>query len=171
MFVKGPKLFKEPSSKSNKSIIINAIAHCCLAGKVNESQKNAVLEVNVIVPCCLSKVMSHFHIFRIYIFCVSLALQELEKSESNHLIILFRDGGCQFRAIYSYLPDTEEIVKFTGTGPRAISQKMVDKLYKYSSDRKQFTVIPAKSVSVSIDALTIHNHLWQVKRPGSARKK
>uniref|UniRef100_A0A4W6BWL9 Calmodulin regulated spectrin-associated protein 1a n=1 Tax=Lates calcarifer TaxID=8187 RepID=A0A4W6BWL9_LATCA len=42
----GPKLFKEPSSKSNKPIIINAIAHCCLAGKVNEAQKNVVLEVS-----------------------------------------------------------------------------------------------------------------------------
>ncbi|XP_030004806.1 calmodulin-regulated spectrin-associated protein 1a isoform X12 [Sphaeramia orbicularis] len=136
----GPKLFKEPSSKSNKPIIINAIAHCCLAGKVNETQKNVVLE-------------------------------ELEKCESNHLIILFRDGGCQFRAIYSYSPDTEEIIKFTGTGPRTINRKMIDKLYKYSSDRKQFTAIPAKSVSVSVDALTIHNHLWQVKRPGSARRK
>ncbi|KAI3362194.1 hypothetical protein L3Q82_012513 [Scortum barcoo] len=136
----GPKLFKEPSSKSNKPIIINAIAYCCLAGRVNETQKNAVLE-------------------------------ELEKCESNHLIILFRDGGCQFRAIYSYSPDTEEISKFTGTGPRNISRKMIDKLYKYSSDRKQFTVIPAKTVSVSVDALTIHNHLWQVKRPGSARRK
>nr|XP_057913878.1 calmodulin-regulated spectrin-associated protein 1-B-like isoform X2 [Doryrhamphus excisus] len=136
----GPKLFKEPSSKSNKPIIINAIAHCCLAGKVNEAQKNVILE-------------------------------ELEKCESNHLIILFRDGGCQFRAVYSYTPDTEEIVKFTGMGPRIISHKMIDRLYKYSSDRKQFNVIPAKSVSASVDALTIHNHLWQVKRPGSARKK
>ncbi|TNN25085.1 Calmodulin-regulated spectrin-associated protein 1-B [Liparis tanakae] len=41
-----PKLFKEPSSKSNKPIIINAIAHCCLAGKVNETQKNVILEVS-----------------------------------------------------------------------------------------------------------------------------
>ncbi|XP_061658270.1 calmodulin-regulated spectrin-associated protein 1-B-like isoform X2 [Syngnathoides biaculeatus] len=136
----GPKLFKEPSSKSNKPIIINAIAHCCLAGKVNEAQKNVLLE-------------------------------ELEKCESNHLIILFRDGGCQFRAVYSYSPETEEIVKFTGTGPRVIGHKMIDRLYKYSSDRKQFNVIPAKSVSVSVDALTIHNHLWQAKRPGSARRK
>ncbi|XP_029301059.1 calmodulin-regulated spectrin-associated protein 1-B-like [Cottoperca gobio] len=39
----GPKLFKELSSKSNKPIIINAIAHCCLAGKVNEMQKNVIL--------------------------------------------------------------------------------------------------------------------------------
>ncbi|XP_014899082.1 calmodulin-regulated spectrin-associated protein 1a isoform X2 [Poecilia latipinna] len=136
----GPKLFKEPSSKSNKPIIINAIAHCCLAGKVNEVQKNVTLE-------------------------------ELEKCESNHLFILFRDGGCQFRAIYTYSPDTEVIVKYTGIGPRAITQKMIDKLYKYNSDRKQFTVIPAKTVSVSVDALTIQNHLWQIRRPGSARRK
>uniref|UniRef100_UPI0037E8FF3A calmodulin-regulated spectrin-associated protein 1-B isoform X1 n=1 Tax=Semicossyphus pulcher TaxID=241346 RepID=UPI0037E8FF3A len=135
----GPKLFKEPSAKSNKPIIHNAISHCCLAGKVNEPQKNQILE-------------------------------ELEKCESNHMMILFRDGGCQFRALYSYFPDTEEIQKLTGTGPKSISKKMIDKMYKYSSDRKQFTVIPAKTVSVSVDALTIHNHLWQAKR-GAVPKK
>ncbi|KAM4578502.1 calmodulin-regulated spectrin-associated protein 1-B isoform 3-T3 [Fundulus diaphanus] len=135
----GPKLFKEPSAKSNKPIIHNAISHCCLAGKVNEPQKNQILE-------------------------------ELEKCESNHLMILFRDGGCQFRALYSYFPDTEEIHKLTGTGPKSIGKKMIDKLYKYSSDRKQFTVIPAKTVSVSVDALTIHNHLWQAKRSAVPKK-
>lgn len=41
----GPKLYKEPSAKSNKHIIQNALAHCCLAGKVNEGQKNKILEV------------------------------------------------------------------------------------------------------------------------------
>ncbi|XP_053336659.1 calmodulin-regulated spectrin-associated protein 1-B isoform X1 [Clarias gariepinus] len=135
----GPKLFKEPSAKSNKPIIHNAISHCCLAGKVNEPQKNSILE-------------------------------EIEKCESNHLMILFRDGGCQFRALYSYYPDTEEIHKLTGTGPKSITKKMIDKLYKYSSDRKQFTVIPAKTMSVSVDALTIHNHLWQAKRPAVPKK-
>ncbi|KAM9858971.1 calmodulin-regulated spectrin-associated protein 1-B [Aulostomus maculatus] len=135
----GPKLFKEPSAKSNKPIIHNAISHCCLAGKVNEPQKNQILE-------------------------------ELEKCESNHMMILFRDGGCQFRALYTYFPDTEEIQKLTGTGPKSISKKMIDKLYKYSSDRKQFTVIPAKTVSVSVDALTIHNHLWQTKRSAVPKK-
>lgn len=47
---------------------------------------------------------------------------------------------------------------------------MVDKLYKYSSDRKQFSLIPAKTMSVSVDALTIHNHLWQPKRPTAPKK-
>ncbi len=48
---------------------------------------------------------------------------------------------------------------------------MIDRLYKYSSDRKQFTVIPAKSVSVSVDALTIHSSLWQAKRPSTSKRK
>uniref|UniRef100_A0A8C5AX31 Uncharacterized protein n=1 Tax=Gadus morhua TaxID=8049 RepID=A0A8C5AX31_GADMO len=135
----GPKLFKEPSAKSNKAIIHNAISHCCLAGKVNEPQKNQILE-------------------------------ELERSDSNHLLILFRDGGCQFRSLYTFVPDTEEMHKLTGSGPKSITKKMIDKMYKYSSDRKQFTAIPAKTVSVSVDALTIHNHLWQAKR-GTVPKK
>ncbi|XP_047380641.1 calmodulin-regulated spectrin-associated protein 1 isoform X1 [Sciurus carolinensis] len=135
----GPKLFKEPSSKSNKPIIHNAISHCCLAGKVNEPHKNSILE-------------------------------ELEKCDANHYIILFRDAGCQFRALYCYYPDTEEICKLTGTGPKSITKKMIDKLYKYSSDRKQFNLIPAKTMSVSVDALTIHNHLWQPKRPTVPKK-
>uniref|UniRef100_A0A8C5N531 Calmodulin regulated spectrin associated protein 1 n=1 Tax=Leptobrachium leishanense TaxID=445787 RepID=A0A8C5N531_9ANUR len=135
----GPKLYREPSSKSNKHIIHNAVAHCCLAGKVNESQKNSTLD-------------------------------ELEKSDSNHFIILFRDAGCQYRAVYGFHPDSEEFCKLTGTGPKSIAKKMVDKLYKYSSDRKQFTVIPAKTMSVSVDAVTIHNHLWQAKRPALPKK-
>ncbi|KAB0400634.1 hypothetical protein E2I00_013676, partial [Balaenoptera physalus] len=40
----GPRLYKEPSAKSNKFIIHNALSHCCLAGKVNEPQKNRILE-------------------------------------------------------------------------------------------------------------------------------
>lgn len=98
------------------------------------------------------------------------SVQELEKCDANHYIILFRDAGCQFRALYCYSPDSEDICKLTGTGPRSITRKMIDKLYKYSSDRKQFSLIPAKTMSVSVDALTIHSHLWQPKRPAVPRK-
>lgn len=102
--------------------------------------------------------------------CSPPPMQELEKCDANHYIILFRDAGCQFRALYCYYPDTEEIYKLTGTGPKSITKKMIDKLYKYSSDRKQFNLIPAKTMSVSVDALTIHNHLWQPKRPAVPKK-
>ncbi|XP_059982648.1 calmodulin-regulated spectrin-associated protein 2 isoform X3 [Lagenorhynchus albirostris] len=135
----GPKLFKEPSAKSNKHIIQNALAHCCLAGKVNEGQKKKILE-------------------------------EMEKSDANNFLILFRDSGCQFRSLYTYCPETEEINKLTGIGPKSITKKMIEGLYKYNSDRKQFSHIPAKTLSASVDAITIHSHLWQTKRPVTPKK-
>ncbi|XP_036409719.1 calmodulin-regulated spectrin-associated protein 2-like isoform X1 [Megalops cyprinoides] len=135
----GPKLYKEPSAKSNKHIIQNALAHCCLAGKVNEGQKNRILE-------------------------------EMEKSEANNFLILFRDSGCQFRSLYTYCPETEEIAKLAGIGPKSITQKMIEGLFKYNSDRKQFSHIPAKTMSASVDAITIYGHLWQTKKPGTPKK-
>ncbi|XP_070836290.1 calmodulin-regulated spectrin-associated protein 3 isoform X2 [Chaetodon trifascialis] len=134
----GPKLYKEPSFKSNKFIIHNAITRCCLAGKVNEPQKNKIVE-------------------------------EMEKSTANHFLILFRDTSCQFRAVYTMNPETEEMVRLTGIGPRVITPEMVESIYKYSSDRKQFTVIPSKTMSMSVDAFTIPGHFWQ-KRPGTPKK-
>ncbi|KAM3863552.1 calmodulin-regulated spectrin-associated protein 3 [Diretmus argenteus] len=134
----GPKLYKEPSFKSNKFIIHNAISRCCLAGKVNEPQKNKIVE-------------------------------EMEKSSANHFLILFRDTSCQFRAVYTMNPETEEMVRLTGIGPRVISPEMVESIYKYSSDRKQFTAIPSKTMSMSVDAFTIPGHHWQ-KRPGTPKK-
>ncbi|KAF3699277.1 Calmodulin-regulated spectrin-associated protein 2 [Channa argus] len=135
----GPKLYKEPSAKSNKHIIQNALAHCCLAGKVNEGQKNKILD-------------------------------EMEKSEANNFLVLFRDAGCQFRSVYTYLPETEEITKLAGIGPRSITTKMIEGLYKYNSDRKQFSQIPAKTMSASVDAITIASHLWQTKKQGTPKK-
>ncbi|XP_076866099.1 calmodulin-regulated spectrin-associated protein 3 isoform X2 [Brachyhypopomus gauderio] len=135
----GPKLYKEPSFKSNKFIIHNAISRCCLAGKVNEPQKNKIIE-------------------------------EMEKSSANHFLILFRDSSCQFRAVYIMNPETEELQRLTGIGPRVIVPAMVESIYKYSSDRKQFSVIPSKTMSMSVDAFTIPGHLWQSKRPGTPKK-
>lgn len=94
----------------------------------------------------------------------------MEKSSANHFLILFRDASCQFRAVYTMNPETEEMVRLTGTGPRVISPTMVESIYKYSSDRKQFTAIPSKTMSMSVDAFTIPNHLWERKRPGTPKK-
>ncbi|KAK5613889.1 hypothetical protein CRENBAI_014654 [Crenichthys baileyi] len=135
----GPKLYKEPSAKSNKHIIQNALAHCCLAGKVNEGQKNKILD-------------------------------EMEKSEANNFLVLFRDSGCQFRSVYTYCPETEEIAKLAGIGPKTITIKMIEALYKYNSDRKQFSKIPAKTMSACVDAVTIASHLWQTKKQGTPKK-
>ncbi|KAL1005060.1 hypothetical protein UPYG_G00053980 [Umbra pygmaea] len=135
----GPKLFKEPSFKSNKYIIHNALSRCCLAGKVNETQKNKIVE-------------------------------EMEKSPANHFLILFRDSSCQFRAVYTMSADSDELVRLAGVGPRVVSPALVESIYKYSSDRKQFSCIPSKTMSMSVDAFTLPGHLWHSKRPGTPKK-
>ncbi|XP_060037598.1 calmodulin-regulated spectrin-associated protein 3 isoform X2 [Erinaceus europaeus] len=135
----GPRLYKEPSAKSNKFIIHNALSHCCLAGKVNEPQKNRILE-------------------------------EIEKSKANHFLILFRDSSCQFRALYTLSGDTDELCRLTGYGPRTVTPAMVEGIYKYNSDRKRFTQIPAKTMSMSVDAFTIQGHLWQNRKPTTPKK-
>ncbi|KAM6971833.1 calmodulin-regulated spectrin-associated protein 3 [Aplochiton taeniatus] len=125
----GPKLFKEPSFKSNKFIIHNALSRCCLAGKVNETQKNKIVE-------------------------------EMEKSPANHFLVLFRDVSCQFRGVYTMNPDSQELTRLAGVGPKTVSPAQVESIYKYSSDRKQFSAIPSKTIGMSVDAFTIPSHLW-----------
>ncbi|KAF5889780.1 calmodulin-regulated spectrin-associated protein 3-like isoform X1 [Clarias magur] len=135
----GPKLFKEPSFKSNKFIIHSALSRCCLAGKVNESQKNKIVE-------------------------------EMEKSSANHFLILLRDSNCQFRAIYTLDGQSEDMQRLSGVGPRAIPCSSVEAIYKYNSDKKQFSTLPSRTVSMSVDAFTIPGHLWQTKKQSTPKK-
>lgn len=58
-------------------------------------------------------------------------------------------------------PDSQELVRLAGVGPRTISSTDVESIYKYSSDRKQFRTIPSKTMGMSVDAFTIPSHLWQ----------
>jgi len=91
-------------------------------------------------------------------------LQELMGCQENQCVILFRDHQCQFRALYSYFPETERLHRLWGTGPRTLTKGMIEALYKYNSHRKQFHAIPSKTMSASVDAVTIQGHLWQSRR-------
>jgi len=72
--------------------------------------------------------------------------------------------GCQFRGMYAYYPDTEEVYKIYGTGPKQIMSNMFETFFKYNSGGKKFTKIHTKSLTVTIDAFTIHNALWLGKK-------
>ncbi|RZF39782.1 hypothetical protein LSTR_LSTR012094 [Laodelphax striatellus] len=127
------RLYKQPATKSNKGIILNAVEYCVFPGVVNREAKRRVLE-------------------------------EINRSEAKHFLVLFRDAGCQFRALYSYCPDTEEVAKLYGTGPKLVSDRMFDKFFKYNSGGKCFSQVHTKHLTVTIDAFTIHNSLWQGKK-------
>lgn len=94
----------------------------------------------------------------------------MEKSLANHFLILLRDSSCQFRAIYTLDGQSEEMHRLCGVGPRAIPISSVEAIYKYNSDRKQFSTLPSRTVSMSVDAFTIPAHLWQTKKQSTPKK-
>ncbi|XP_017837889.1 patronin isoform X39 [Drosophila busckii] len=98
-------------------------------------------------------------------------LEKIARSEAKHFLVLFRDAGCQFRALYSYVPETNLVTKLYGTGPAQVDDVMFDKFFKYNSGGKCFSQIHTKHLTVTIDAFTIHNSLWQGKRTQLPSKK
>jgi calmodulin-regulated spectrin-associated protein len=100
----------------------------------------------------------------------SRVLEEMNNSDSKHFLILFRGAGLQFRAIYAYNPDREEVFKLHGVGPKSVYNDMIDKFYKYNSGSKNFNPIHTKHLTVTIDAFTIHNTLWAGKRAAAPKK-
>lgn len=136
----GPRLYKQPATKSNRGIMLNAVEYCVFPGVVNKEAKRRVLE-------------------------------EIGRSEAKHFLILFRDAGCQFRALYSYCPDVEEVLKLYGTGPKQVTDRMFDRFFKYNSGGKCFSQVHTKHLTVTIDAFTIHNSLWQGKKVNLPSKK
>ena len=56
--------------------------------------------------------------------------QILNGAAAKHFVILFRDHGQQYRALYSYDPDEEIVYKIQGTGPKQIVNKLIERFYK-----------------------------------------
>uniref|UniRef100_A0A0N8CGU7 Calmodulin regulated spectrin-associated protein 1 1 (CAMSAP1L1) n=1 Tax=Daphnia magna TaxID=35525 RepID=A0A0N8CGU7_9CRUS len=136
----GPRLYKQPAARSNRSIILNAVEYCVFPGVVNREAKQRVLE-------------------------------EITRSESKNFLVLFRDGGLTFRALYSFNPEKEEIIKMYGTGPKMVNDTMFEKFFKYNSGGKCFSQVHTKHLTVTIDAFTIHAGLWQGKKQSLPNKK
>jgi len=79
-------------------------------------------------------------------------LDEIDACDCPHFLILFRDSKCQFRGLYAYYPDTDEVFKIYGTGPKQVTENMFEQYFKYNSGGKKFTQIHTKSLTVTIVA-------------------
>jgi calmodulin-regulated spectrin-associated protein len=134
------RLYREPTTKSNRTIILNAIEYVVFPGVVNADTRNRVLDV-------------------------------IDRCDCPHFLLLFRDAKCQFRGLYAYYPDTEEVYKIYGTGPKQVTENMYESFFKYNSGGKKFTKIHTKHLTVTIDAFTIHNALWLGKKANLPSKR
>lgn len=116
------------------------------------SKSNKALIKNAVLHSCLPGKVNENHRRK--------ALNALDRVEAGHFMILFRDHQLQYRAIYDFDVECEKLHKITGVGPSLIKPNMLHDLYKYNSGKRTFTKIPSKTLSMSIDAVTIQSHLW-----------
>ncbi|KAH9282858.1 Calmodulin-regulated spectrin-associated protein 1-B [Echinococcus granulosus] len=123
-----------------------------------KSKSNRQVIVNAISHCCLAGTVNEP--------AKKLALQELAAVDGSHFIVLFRDSRCQYRALYAFDFETEELKFICGNGPRKITHNMCDKFFKYNSGAKQFSEITStKHLSAVVDAVTIQNSWWMRSPP------
>ena len=54
----------------------------------------------------------------------------IDRCDCPHFLLLFRDVKCQFRGLYAYYPDTEEVYKIYGTGPKQVTDNMFETFFK-----------------------------------------
>ncbi|XP_076803060.1 uncharacterized protein LOC143447011 [Clavelina lepadiformis] len=80
----GPKLYKQLSVKSNRTLIMKSLNHCCLSCKVNEPVRNKTLQA---LP---------------------------EQSEARHLMVLFRDLNVSIVACTATTPMKKNCKRFVG---------------------------------------------------------
>ena len=134
-FDSGTRLYREPATKSNRTIILNAIEYVVFPGVVNQETRNRVLDVidRWVTSYFQSNIQWHAYYHKGYIklvICHLMLLLFYFRCDCPHFLLLFRDAKCQFRGMYAYYPDTEEVYKIYGTGPKQIMSNMFESFFK-----------------------------------------
>lgn len=124
-------------------------------------KSNRKIIVNAISHVCLSGTVNQEQ--------KEKCLQALSECDGHHFMILFRDG-LKFRGIYIHNLDNDQLYKVFGIGPRLVTSKMIEFLYKYNSGGKEFTKIPSKTISLSVDGFGIQKSCWNTGKPVVASK-
>ncbi|XP_078381859.1 uncharacterized protein LOC144664608 isoform X1 [Oculina patagonica] len=119
-------------------------------------KSNRKIIVNAISHVCLSGTVNQDQ--------KEKCLQAISESDGHHFMILFKDG-LKFRGIYVHNLDNDQLFKIFGIGPRVITSKMIEGLYKYNSGGKEFTKIPSKTLSISVDGFAIQKSYWHTGKP------
>ncbi|ELU11545.1 hypothetical protein CAPTEDRAFT_228385 [Capitella teleta] len=128
------------------------------------SKSNRHIIANAISHCCLAGTVNSDVKNRV--------LDVLNNDAANHFIILFRDAGMQYKSLYTYNIEKEEVLKIIGVGPKQLLPKMLDRFYKYDSGGKSFSHIKStRHLSAAVDAVTIQDSLWQKKPSAGPVKK
>ena len=74
---------------------------------------------------------------------------------SQFIILFFHSKSLSFRGLYAVDPYTGAIGKIFGRGPKALLISSVEEYYKYESSSRSFKKLPVKSLSSTVDAVSV----------------
>lgn len=69
-----------------------------------------------------------------------ITLQDMAKADSKHFLILFRDRKCQYRGMYIWDEESNQVHKICGIGPKVITEDMMLGMFKLV-DLVEFRVV------------------------------
>ncbi|XP_026684668.1 patronin-like isoform X4 [Diaphorina citri] len=98
----GPRLYKQPTTKSNRGIILNAVEYCVFPGAVNRDAKNRVLD-----EIHRSDTRHFLILFR--------------DARCQFRALYAYTPDCE---------DGQEVIKLYGTGPKLVTHRMFDQFFK-----------------------------------------
>lgn len=96
------RLYKQPTTKSNRGIILNAVEYCVFPGAVNRDAKNRVLD-----EIHRSETRHFLILFR--------------DARCQFRALYAYTPDCE---------DGQEVVKLYGTGPKLVTDRMFDQFFK-----------------------------------------
>lgn len=121
------------------SQVKNALNNVCLAGSHYDSQRQDA--ISCIEDAGLKGI---------------LISNDKRVPISQLIVLLYQHKSLAFRGIYGISPICDEYLRIYGKGPRSLSKDIPIEAYmKYSSSSRCFTAIPTKSITSTVDAISI----------------
>jgi len=134
---------------SNQQQIKNAINNVCLAGVHFESQRVEAIGA-----------IDYWHLGE----GAESRRRELQgvvdtstptTAVTHFVILFFHSKSLAFRGLYAVDPFTGNAQKIFGRGPRELPTQCIEDFFKYESSSRSFKKLPVKSLSSTVDAVSI----------------
>lgn len=74
---------------------------------------------------------------------------------SQFLILLSHSKTLSFRALYIVHPQSGQLIKVYGKGPKILAEKYIEEYFKYDSTGRCFAKLSSKALTATTDAVSV----------------
>jgi calmodulin-regulated spectrin-associated protein len=124
---------------SNMQQVKNALSNVCLAGGHFALQRDEAL-----------KAIDLYH-------SGQASLLEIRDNApvAQFVILFFHAKSFSYRGVYGVDPQTGDMVRMVGKGPRILPEQLIEEYLKYETSSRSFKPLPTKSLTATTDAVAL----------------